>query len=184
MFDTVFAAVPVLETARCTLRPVTTADIADMFRLMSNPDVTRFLGRLPMAEMQEAVDRVELLLARVEAQTGLTWMVVNRESGEVIGNCMFFNLIKAHFRAELGYALLPAWWGQGLVSEIVTRLMAFAFTDMGLHSIEAKIDPQNGASRRVLEKQGFVQEGYFRQSFFDPVTQNFVDTAVFSLVKK
>jgi RimJ/RimL family protein N-acetyltransferase len=35
----------------------------------------------------------------------------------------------------------------------------------------------------VLEKLGFVQEGYFRENFFDPTEQQFSDTAVFSLLK-
>jgi ribosomal-protein-alanine N-acetyltransferase len=53
---------------------------------------------------------------------------------------------------------------------------------MGLHSVEAQIDPANRASRRVLEKLGFVQEGYFRENYYDPVEARFTDTAVFSLL--
>jgi ribosomal-protein-alanine N-acetyltransferase len=53
---------------------------------------------------------------------------------------------------------------------------------MGLHSVEAQIHPANSGSRRVLEKLGFVQEGYFRENFYDPVEAGFTDTAVFSLL--
>lgn len=183
MFDTVFASVPVLETERCLLRPVTSADTADMFRLMSNPEVTRYLGRLPMVTMDDSMQRVNMMLKRVEEQTGITWMIVDRATGDIIGNCMIFNLVKAHFRAEVGYALFPAWWGKGLISEAISAMVHFAFTGMDLHSLEAKIDPHNTGSRRALEKQGFVQEGYFRECFFDPVSRQFVDTAIFSLVK-
>ncbi len=56
-----------------------------------------------------------------------------------------------------------------------------ASSTWGLHSVEAQIEPNNTGSRRVLEKLGFVQEGYFRENFF--VNDAFTDTAVFSLLK-
>ncbi len=60
-------------------------------------------------------------------------------------------------------------------------MLRFGFEHMGLHSVEAQIEPNNTGSRRVLEKLGFVQEGYFRENFF--VNDTFTDTAVFSLLK-
>jgi hypothetical protein len=60
--------------------------------------------------------------------------------------------------------------------------VAFGFTTLGLHSVEAQIHPANMGSRRVLEKQGFVQEGYLRENY-DPVEDQFTDTAIFSLLK-
>jgi [ribosomal protein S5]-alanine N-acetyltransferase len=54
---------------------------------------------------------------------------------------------------------------------------------MGLHSVEAVIDPANAGSRRVLEKLGFVQEGYFRESYYESHMGRFTDSAVFSLLR-
>jgi RimJ/RimL family protein N-acetyltransferase len=52
----------------------------------------------------------------------------------------------------------------------------------GYNAPEAQIHPANSGSRRVLEKLGFVQEGYFRENFYDPVEAQFTDTALFSLL--
>jgi [ribosomal protein S5]-alanine N-acetyltransferase len=177
-----FAALPVIETARCTLRPVAANDAENLFRLYSNPDVNRFLGRFPMTSLAEAEERLTILLGRTQEQAGITWLVYH--AGQFIGNVVIFKLTKDHSRAEIGYSILPEWWGQGLVSEVVPCLIDFAFNTLGLHSLEAQIDSQNIASRRVLEKQGFVQEGYFRENFFDPVQKQFVDTVVFSLLNQ
>ena len=49
-------------------------------------------------------------------------------------------------------------------------------------SIEAQIDPANDASRVLLLKVGFTQEGYFRENFYDDSRDQFSDTAVFSLL--
>ena len=70
------------------------------------------------------------------------------------------------------------------MTEALGALLDFAFTRMGLHSVEAQIHPANSGSRRVLEKLGFVQEGYFRENFYDPVEAQFTDTAVYSLLKE
>jgi ribosomal-protein-alanine N-acetyltransferase len=53
-----------------------------------------------------------------------------------------------------------------------------------LHSVEAQIHPANIGSRRVLEKLGFVQEGYFRENYYEPAESQFTDTVVFSLLQR
>ena len=58
----------------------------------------------------------------------------------------------------------------GLVKRVITE-------DLRL---EDEIEEE---ARRVLEKLGFVQEGYFRENFYDPMTGQFSDTAVYSLLK-
>jgi ribosomal-protein-alanine N-acetyltransferase len=69
------------------------------------------------------------------------------------------------------------------MTEAVDAVLTFGFGTMGLHSVEAQIHPANHGSRRVLEKLGFVQEGYFHENYYDPVEASFTDTAVFSLLK-
>jgi len=60
---------------------------------------------------------------------------------------------------EIGYFLRKSEWGQGYVSEAVKRLLEFAFSVTSLEEIVAVIDPRNTASRRVLERAGFVSTG-------------------------
>jgi ribosomal-protein-alanine N-acetyltransferase len=69
------------------------------------------------------------------------------------------------------------------MTEAIGAVLGFGFTTMGLHSVEAQIHPENTGSRRVLEKLGFVQEGYFRENFYEPADGSFTDTAVFSLLQ-
>ena len=177
-----FATFPVLETARFRLRAPTLADVEDMFRIMSDPRVTRYFGALPMASLAEAQERVEHIHTAFQERTGVRWAIVDRASGQLVGSAGFWRLLKAHYRAEVGYELAPEWWGQGVMTEALAAMLDFGFTRMGLHSVEAQIHPDNAASRRVLEKLGFVQEGYFRENFYDPVAAQFTDTAAFGLL--
>ncbi len=178
-----FAAFPVLETERFLLRAVTLDDVADIFRVMSDPRVTRYFGVPPMAALDQAQQRVQAIQTAFQEQAGVRWAITNRANGQLVGTGGFWRLIKPHFRAEIGYELAPEWWGQGVMTEAVGAMLGFGFTSMGLHSVEAQIHPANSGSRRVLEKLGFVQEGYFRENYYDPVEARFTDTAVYSLLK-
>lgn len=178
-----FATFPVLRTERLLLRAVTPADAPDIFRILSNPQVTRYFGQPPMTSLDQAVERVRRIETSFKEQTGVRWAITGRADGRFMGSCGFWRLIPPHFRAEIGYELAPEWWGQGVVPEAVTAILHFGFIRMALHSVEAQIHPDNTGSRRVLEKLGFVQEGYFRENFYEPTEARFTDTAVFSLLK-
>lgn len=69
------------------------------------------------------------------------------------------------------------------MTEALGTVLRFGFDYLGLHSVEATIDPPNAASRRVLEKLGFVQEGSFRENYYDLGSGRFGESAVFSLVR-
>ncbi|MGB0383806.1 MAG: GNAT family N-acetyltransferase [Ardenticatenaceae bacterium] len=178
-----FATFPILETERVVLRAIRDEDAADIFRIMSDPRVMRYFGRLPMTSLDEAREVVQTRRTAFEEQEGIRWAISNREDGKLIGTCGFWRVIKPHFRAEIGYELAPEWWGQGVMVEALTAALSFGFISMGLHSVEAQIHPENSGSRRVLEKLGFVQEGYFKENYYDVVEEGFTDTAVFSLRK-
>jgi ribosomal-protein-alanine N-acetyltransferase len=178
-----FSFFPVLETERLILRSVTFADVDSIFRIMSNPHVIRYFGQLPMHSQKEAVRRVEGIQEAFETQRGIRWAITHRETAEFLGSCGFWRVEKLHHRAEIGYELAPEYWGQGVMTEALGAVITFGFRVLGLHSVEAQIHPANTGSRRVLEKLGFIQEGYFHENYYDPVEARFTDTVVFSLLK-
>src|SRR5690606_38652938 len=73
---------------------------------------------------------------------------------------------RAHRRAEVGFMLAPAHWGKGYAAEAVRAVLRFAFEAMDLHRVEADVDPDNGASLRLLERLGFRREGYLRERWW------------------
>lgn len=78
--------------------------------------------------------------------------------------------------------LLPDFHGKGYVTETIEEVVAYGFTKLGLHSVEALIDPANLASANVLEKCRFVKEGYFKESEF--YNGQFIDTVIYSKLNK
>lgn len=68
----------------------------------------------------------------------------------------------AHNRAMIGYWLGPDYWGRGYCSEALNLMLRAGFRTQRLRRIAAMVDPDNGASIRVLERNGLVCEGLLR----------------------
>lgn len=74
---------------------------------------------------------------------------------------------EAHGSAAIGYWLGRAYWGRGIASDAVHALCAYAFGELGLRRLEARLFAENAASARVLEKSGFTLEGVLRGLYVD-----------------
>ena len=180
----IWTTFPVLQTERCILRGADMADADAMFRIFSDAEAMRYFGSPPITERSQAVERVQRRIEHFAAQQGIRWSIMWRETNDYLGSCGYWRIDSRHHRAELGYELDPAWWGRGIMTEVLNAIIAYGFKTMQLHSIEAQIHPDNQASRRVLEKNGFVQEGYFRESYYDDYEHTFTDNAIFSLLRR
>lgn len=79
-------------------------------------------------------------------------------NGERIGDLSFKGLSSEGI-AEIGYGLLPEYWGKGFAAEAVKAMAEWAFHQPGVRALEAETEPGNLASQRVLAKAGFRPNG-------------------------
>ncbi len=86
------------------------------------------------------------------------WAVVERDGGLVAGSC---ELVPLPWSGEIdfGYMFRRDRWGRGYASEITPAVLRHGFERYGFKEVVASIAPENDASRRVLEKIGFVYRG-------------------------
>ena len=89
---------------------------------------------------------------------------------------------KEHYRAEIGYLLHPDYQQKGIMDEALKAVIKYGFETMQLHSIEANVNPANAASMKLLEKNGFVKEAYFKENYF--YNGQFLDSVIYSLLNK
>lgn len=182
MLDINFQPFPVITTARLLLRQLTVADTARFLQLRSDKTALEFLDKEPMQNEDEAVTLINKIQENLDNNTGITWAVALKEEPELlIGTLGFWRIIKEHYRAEIGYMLLPEYFNKGYMTEAIHTANDFAFNQLNLHSIEANINPANKASEALLLKTGFRKEAYFKESFY--FNGVFKDSAVFSLLK-
>jgi len=157
---------PTLRTPRLTLRTVTEADVAEVLAVFSDPLVLRYWDGPLISTMQDAMQYIDRIHYGFRRRELMQWGIADAATDAVIGTCTLTHLSIPHERAEIGFALRQTRWGQGLGSEAVSAAIAFAFQVMGLHRIEADVDPRNERSLRLLDRLGFRREGHLRERYF------------------
>ena len=183
-----FDPFPVLETDRLLLQPMSERHVEDMFKLRSNPLAMQYIGKPLLASKNEARDLIDAYNRNFKDKIGITWGIALKDiqtrdrEGALIGTIGFHKMDLYNYRAEIGYMIHPDHWSKGIMSEALNRIVGYGFTEMRFHSIEAKISPENDASRKILLKHGFKKEAYFKESFHD--NGRFLDTEIYSLLNK
>jgi [ribosomal protein S5]-alanine N-acetyltransferase len=157
---------PTLRAPRLTLRTLTEADVADVLTVFSDPLVLRYWDGPLMTTQQDAMQYIERIHYGFRRRELMQWGIADGATNAVIGTCTLTHLSTTHQRAEIGFALRQARWRQGLGTEAVTTALDFAFDGLGLHRIEADVDPRNERSLRLLERLGFRREGHLRERYF------------------
>lgn len=179
MLEIHFTPFPELKTERLLLRRIVKADVPQLFRLRSSSEVMKYIDRERAVNIRGA----EIFLGKVdevlENEEGIAWGISLLENPALLaGYIGYWRLMKEHFRAELGYMLLPEYWKKGYMKEALSKLIPYGFETMKLHSIEARINPANTASAALLTSAGFGREAYFKEDYF--FNGSFGDTAVYS----
>lgn len=100
-------------------------------------------------------------LAACDGQQNVGLVVCHAHSGALVGVINITNIVRGVFKsAYLGYYAFIDWQGQGLMKAGLRQAVRYAFTHLGLHRLEANIQPGNEASIGLARSCGFVREGY------------------------
>ncbi len=177
----IFDTFPSFESDRLLFRAFQKEDAKGLFELRSNSKVMEYMDTAPQKGIEEAQQLILSNQAAFANKEGINWAIVEKSSGEFVGYFGFWRLIRQHCRAEIGYALHPHFWGKGYMNETLVGMIGFAFQRLQVHSIEANVNPNNAASIKLLERNGFVQEAYFRENYL--FRGKFLDSAIFSLLE-
>jgi len=171
---------PTLETERLTIRALHDADVPALFEVFRDPESTRYWSHPAMTDLTQADGLLRDIEKNVATGTFAQWGIARRADDLVIGTCTLHRILRDHRRAELGYILRRDHWGRGLAAEALTRLVDHAFRTLGLHRLEADIDPRNSASIKLVERLGFKQEGLLRERYF--VAGDIQDSVIYGLL--
>jgi len=151
----------VIRTERALLRRFTPEDLEAFFRLGSDPEVVRYTAD-PGGGLRDREHAREILASHPiadYAKYGYGRMaVVWKKTDAVIGFCGLKYLDDLD-EVDIGFRLLPEFWGMGLATETGRAVLDHGFADLGLDEIIAFVLPANAGSIRVLEKLGLDRTG-------------------------
>lgn len=134
----------------------TTNDFNSYFKLVSNYEVMKMI--------------TEKVLTHEEALRDFNKIIETNSIHPILGTYKVFNLANDFIglakleikdtEAELGYMLLPNYWGMGVGSSIAEELIELAKEQIKIKKLTAIIDPINMASRKILIKNNFVSKEF------------------------
>lgn len=177
----IFDKFPVLKTERLTLREILPSDAEKIYKMRANGRVNQFIARLSMPRLEDAVTLVEKTRMAYQNKLAIGWAGVLRENEAIIGTCGYNFIDFQNLRAEIGGELSVEYWGKNIALEAVMEVIRFGLNVIGLHSIEAKVSPDNRGAIYLLEYLGFRKEAHYRDRIY--FKGQFWDMAVYSLIK-
>lgn len=167
-----------MNSSNISLRPFELSDVDDFMVMVGDDQVTQFTRWNTFTSREEALNYLKIVyiphpwcrsICLDDRSIGLIF--VKPASGD--DAC----------RAEIGYALAANYWGQGVATRALKKVLSSVFKDMPyLVRLQALVDVDNKASQRVLEKAGFLREGVLRKYAFnkgelrDSVIYSFLST--------
>lgn len=146
------------ETPRLLHREMTVEDAEDVLAFNGDPDVMRLTGEPRWTDLAQTRERLASYTA-FETDGFGRWGMVHKPDGRLIGFSGFKYLPELD-EVDLGYRLLPAYWGRGLATESGLACLRFGFETMGFDRVVALVLPENAGSIRVVEKLGMVDTGW------------------------
>ena len=181
MLSLKFSQLSQLETERLLLKKITNDDAPALFEMRSDREVMRHIDRPLAKTIDDALALIQVLTDGLDANNAVTWGIFLKEQpARLVGTLGFWQIQKEHYRAEIGYLLHPSLQGKGIMREAIIKAMEYAFSVMKLHSVEANVNAENLASRKLLEKLDFVQEAYFKENYYS--NGRFIDSVVYSIL--
>ena len=135
-------------------------DFDDYFRLVSDPKVMAMISERGIPADEARQDYADLLANNdIHPDMG-QFRILQRKTSHFIGLAKLAVSAENRETAELGYMLLPEYWGQGIGGRIASMLVTRAEAQPDIRSLFAIIDPANLPSRKILINNGFVSREF------------------------
>jgi [ribosomal protein S5]-alanine N-acetyltransferase len=171
-----------LQTSRLNFRQVSTDDLSDVHQLHSLPQTDEFntLGLPKSIEETENIIKDWLVGQNAKPQNSYIFCLTLADTKQFIG-LIGLNIGKPKYMTgEIWYKIHLDFWRKGYTTEALTKLLDFAFNNLGLHRIEAGCAVENIASIKVLEKVGMTREGMKRKKL--PIRGEWKDNYFYAIL--
>ena len=158
-----------IETERLLLRRFTQEDAAAVWANWAGDEAVQSRYREPVyATLEEAQGLLAKYIAWYdESEAYYRWAVIEKKSGECIGQAAYFHIDSKNHCGEIEYCIGQAFQRKGYCTEAVRAIMGFGFEKVNMHKVQITHMAGNGASRGVILKCGLAYEGTLRDYFRD-----------------
>ncbi len=172
-----------IETDRLILRRYKIEDADAMYKnWASDSEVTKFLTWQPHPSVDVSRSIIEDWLKEYSDEKYYQWAIVLKDNGnEPIGGISVVHMNEDISMVHIGYCLGRAWWRRGIMSEALKAVTDFMFDTVEVNRVEARHDPRNPNSGKVMQKCGMKYEGTLRSA--DRNNQGICDACYYALLR-
>jgi len=174
---------PQLETKNLLLRRMNPSDASALFKILSDEEVIEFYDDDAFIYLSQARDQIEAWENGFKNQSCIRWGITRKDENKLIGSCGYYGFHTWYMRASIGYELERNNWRQGIMTEALSAIIDFGFGKLELNRIEAVVMPENTASKKMLEKLGFRNEGLLEE-YEKWGSKGYVDLCMFAMLRK
>lgn len=156
-----------ITTPRLILRKFTYSDAGSMLRNWASDDEVQDMYGEPAYKTAEAVrELLDKYISRYDQDNALRWAVIEKESGECIGQAAYFLVDENNHFGEIEYCIGRAFQGKGYATEATRAIIGYGFDEVHFHKVQICVRPSNLPSRKVIAKCGFTYNGSLPDYFF------------------
>ena len=171
----------ILKTEKFELKSFVSEDIHHVFSGLSNPQVIRFYG-VSYSSLEATKMQMTWFTDIEKNQTG-QWFAIRSRTGNIfLGGIGFNNYQPLHYSAEIGFWLMPEFWGNGILKEVIPLVFQHVVSNWNLHRMEAVVETENVQCIKLLEHTGFVYEGCKRECEYK--NGKFIDLKIYAKLNK
>jgi [ribosomal protein S5]-alanine N-acetyltransferase len=135
------------------IRDIKLSDAANILIIRSHPIVNKFINRKPCNTILDAEDWITAQIQNGQEGVGLMWVITTKSENTFMGTICLWNFKPGDIVAELGFDLLPDFYGKGIMDQAIQQVLLLNKTRFS--TIEAFTDNDNIYSRNLLERNGF-----------------------------
>lgn len=177
-----FTPFPILTTENLVLRKLTLQDCSQVFSLRSDPIVNKFIKREPTLNMQDAENWILKVLDQEDANKSVNWAITLKDDDKLIGQICLWNIENEKDLAEVGYSLLPDFFGKRIMDEALKAVISYGFETLNLMRIDAYTQKDNDRSIKLLRNNHFARNFEFEKIY--PDKEELEYNSIYTLIRK
>lgn len=149
-----------LYSERCLLRRFEYNDYLDVFSsYLSDKNVSKYLASDPHKNILETRYLLNEFIKNYNNLNYYNWIIINKYNNDVIGTVSLHEIDLNNDKVEIGIIISSNYQNKGYAKEVLNRVINFAFFDLNVHRIEAKVMINNYNSNKTFKSLGFIYEG-------------------------
>lgn len=157
---------PRLESERLLFRKITDEDAQDIYEYAQVKEVTDFVPWYPHQSVQDSMEFIKFTEEKYSSDNWIVLGIELKENHKLIGTIDIRSWDSVNNCADVGYVVSKNYWGRGIMTEALRRVIKFCFDELKLNRVEAHCEEENTGSWKVMEKCGMKFEGVLREKVF------------------